>query len=191
MRKNYLMRTNFLLRSLLSITFLLTTAACGACKDDDKKDKKDKKDEKTSLKFNLTPPTEKSSYGVTGTQNTSFPVGELIIKVTEGKDDAANYKVRISDLKVLTTDDHNPANVDAGVNTKAILETPINDTSLKTIFGEDVLEKDKTKSVPVTFMSQAIACTSKSGELKIAIVNKDGTVVGGPIEVKWTEAFSF
>ena len=188
MRKNHLMRTSFPLRSLLSISFLLSAAACGSCKDDGKdKNNENEKDEKTPLKFSLTPPAEKLGSKMKNSTNKQLHVGDLVVKVTEGKDNAANYKVRISNLEFFKYDDYDPVYLDGVVDSKALLEAPSDDTSLKTIFGEDVLEKDKNKSVPVTFKSQAKACTSRSAKVKISIVDKGGKVVGGPVEVKWTD----
>jgi hypothetical protein len=189
MRKNNMMRTNLLLRSLLSITFLLTTAACEACKKGDDKDennegKKDKKDEKTPLKFSLTPPAEKLDSQMETSKSKQLHVGDLVVKVTEGKDDSDNYTFKVVNTSYFNDDQTYP---DSNINSNVDLYSPGDGVSLKVVFNEDIIEKDKTKPVAVIVSSQAKACTSKSGKITISIADKAGKVVGGPVEVKWSD----
>ena len=194
MRKNYLMCTNFLLRSLLSITFLLTVAGCDGCKankeDEDKKDEnkkeEDKKEQKIPLKISLVAPNVKTLSSMHGNRKTLI-VGDLTIEVTGGKDDAANYQIQI--VSTGAFDDILYTHADGNAGEKALLEAPVDGTDLKTIFNEDVLEKGKITSIPIKFKTQlGYGCTSKSGSVKIAIVDKAGNIVGAPVEAKWTDA---
>ena len=184
MRKNYLFGTSLPLRSLVGISFLLTAVACGACKKDDDKDKKDEKDEKTPLKFVLTAPAVKDKAGMQNSKNKPLVVGNLIIEVTEGKDDAANYKMDVVSSEPFAGTNYTVPDTDANKCAMFIYDA----RNLKEILGEDVLEKGNTKSIAIGFTSQAKKCTSRSGRVKISIVDKDGKVVGGPVEVKWTDA---
>jgi hypothetical protein len=111
---------------------------------------------------------------------------QLDLEVEEGYDKTENYKIQVTNMKSFDSDDWDTGaeTVDDAEKTKLI--EPADGKNLNEILGTKELTKGDKAKLYCRFLFHDIINTGLSASADISIVDKQGSIVGGPVTLRWT-----
>ena len=158
-------------RGILALLACLAISSCNCGKNDGDKGKIEK------LKIKIASPAGDLKFTDLSTQ--------LNLEVEEGHDKMENYKIQVTNMKSYDKDDWTGAETVNDVEKTKLVE-PADGKNLDEILGTKELTKGDKAKLYCKFLFHAINNEGVSASADIAIVDTQGSVVGGPVTLRWT-----
>ena len=156
--------------NILALLACLAVSSCNCGKSDGDKGKLEK------LKIKIVPPAGDLKLFEIATQ--------LDLEVEEGYNKTENYKIKITNMKSFDSDDWTGTEtVDDAEKTKLV--EPADGKNLNELLGTKELTKGDKAKLYCRFLFQRTG-QGHSASADISIVDKQGSVVGGSVTLRWT-----
>jgi hypothetical protein len=156
---------------ILALLICLAVSSCNCGKSDGDKGKIEK------LKIKIAPPA-----GDLKSPNYST---QLDLEIEEGYDKTENYKIKVTNMKSFDSKNWTGTEtVDDDEKTKLV--EPADGKSLNEILGTKELTKGDKAKLYCKFLRRATT-VGLSASADISIVDQQGSVVGGPVTLRWTK----